>query len=84
MKAVFDKFISSTVVSDSMYMLTICNSLNDGMKEGSKKFAELSGKLGGNIKKQVKQVGLYNHVTTLYIYTGMFTGQNCDEEEPQA
>lgn len=69
MKAVFDKFISSTVVSDSMYMLTICNSLNDGMKEGSKKFAELSGKLGGNIKKQVKQVRyIHNCVCYVMVY----------------
>ena len=36
----------------------VCNGcyLTCCCQEGSKKFAELSGKLGGNIKKQVKQV----------------------------
>ena len=40
------------------------------VQEGSKKFAELSGKLGGNIKKQVKQVGLtVMHSVTINVHT---------------
>ena len=59
-----------------MCTTTLCHCTCMHTQEGSKKFAELSGKLGGNIKKQVKQVGdFYSCFAMLWISTNIHNRQ---------